>query len=97
MITTRFSFFLAGALLACVSTTVAAGESRSATLVVAGMTCASCPITVRKVLTSVSGVTEATVNYKTHEAQVRFDPDKVQAEQLAKAVTDIGFPATVKK
>ena len=92
-----FRTLLAGTFLALASTTVTAGESRSATLAVAGMTCASCPITVKKVLMRIPGVTEATVSYKTREAQVQFDPDKVQVEQLATAVTDIGFPTTLKK
>ncbi|MEO8132760.1 MAG: heavy metal-associated domain-containing protein [Betaproteobacteria bacterium] len=91
----KFSVVLVGVLLAFVASTVTAGESKSATLVVEGMTCASCPI--KTVLKKVPGVSEANVNYKTREAQVEFDPDKVQVAQLAKVVTDIGFPATVKK
>ena len=94
---TQFRVFLAGTLLAFIASTVAAGESRSVTLIVTGMTCASCPITVKTLLTKVPGVTEASVSAKSGEAQVRFDPDKVQAEQLAKAVTEIGFPTTVKR
>lgn len=93
----QFRVLLAGTLLAFVAGAVAAGESRSATLVVTGMTCASCPITVKTLLKKVPGVTEASVDSKTGEAQVQFDPDKVQAEQLAKAVTEIGFPTTVKR
>ena len=93
----QLRIFLAGALLAFVASTVAAGESKSATLVVTGMTCASCPITVKTLLKKVPGVTEASVNARTGETQVHFDPDKVKAEQLAKAVTEIGFPTTVKR
>lgn len=74
-----------------------AGETRTATLQVEGMTCASCPITVKQVLKKQAGVTEVSVDYKTQVAIVSFDPAKVQAEQLAKAVTAFGFPTTVKK
>ena len=93
----QFKSLLALSLLAIVSSTTAAGESRSATLDVQGMTCVSCPITVRTLLKKIPGVTEATIDYKTREAHIQFDPDKVRAEQLAKAVTEIGYPATVKK
>ena len=95
---TKFRVLLASALLVSAATAVATGELQSqVTLTVEGMTCASCPITVKRLLANVPGVSEASVNYKTREAQVWFDPDKVQADQLARAVTDIGFPAKVKK
>ena len=79
------------------SQTATAGEIRTATLEVTGMTCASCPLTVKQVLKKQPGVSEASVDYKTQIALVKFDSDKVQPEQLAKAVTDIGFPSTVRK
>jgi len=74
-----------------------AGESHSVTLQVSGMTCASCPLTVRQVLKKQPGVSEASVDNKAQTAQVRFDPEKIQPEQLAKALTENGFPATVKR
>lgn len=74
-----------------------AGEIRTATLDVKGMTCASFPLTVKQVLKKQSGVSEASVDYKTQVAQVKFDPDKVLPEQLARAVTDLGLPTTVMK
>ncbi len=89
-------------LLACAAFTLMsqlamAGDIRTATLDVTGMTCASCPLTVKQILKQQPGVREANVDLKTHIAQVKFDPDKVQPEQLAKAVTDSGFPSTVRK
>ena len=83
--------------IALLSHSAFAGDIRSATLEVSGMTCASCPLTVKQTLKKQPGVSEASVDYKSHVAQVKFDPDKIQPEQLAKAVTDIGFPTTVKK
>ena len=83
--------------LAVLANTTSAGELRSTTLVVREMTCASCPLTVKQILKKQAGVSEATVDYKSQLAQVKFDPEKIQPEQLAKAVTDIGFPTTVKK
>ena len=94
---TRFNASMSAVLLALAMGGAGAAEPQSATLAIEGMTCASCPITVKKVLKKITGVTEASVDYKTGEAKVRFDPEKVQPEQLARAVTGIGFPATVKK
>ena len=82
---------------AILSPAALAADIGSATLEVKGMTCASCPLTVKQLLKKQPGVTEASVDYKLQIAQIKFDPDKTQPERLAKAVTDIGFPTTVKK
>ena len=76
---------------------LAARELQAVTLDVKGMTCAACPITVKRVLKRVPGVVDATVDYKAHTAEVRFDPDQVQPAELARAVTSAGFPTTVRK
>jgi mercuric ion binding protein len=75
----------------------AAGGERTATLDVRGMTCAACPITVRKVLKRVPGVADASVDLKSATAEVKFDSDRVQPDDFAKAVTGAGFPATVRR
>ena len=86
-----------GVLLVSTALQIQAGENASTTLDVRGMNCASCPLTVKAVLKKVPGVSDVSVDYPRHSAEVRFDPDKTRPEQLAKAVTDIGFPTTVKK
>ncbi len=83
------------ALSLCSGTAIAV--ENSATLEVKGMTCSACPLTVKQLLKKQPGVSEAGVDLKTQTALVKFDPDKIQPEQLAKAVSDIGFPTTVKK
>lgn len=80
-----------------ISTAAMAIDEKSTTLDVQGMTCASCPITVKQVLKKVPGVGDVSVDLKSHSALVRFDADKTQPALLAKAVTDFGFPTTVKK
>ena len=72
-----------------------AAESRTVTLGVEHMTCAACPITVRKALSQVAGVGESTVDMKTHTASVTFDPAKTTPQALATAVSRAGFPAKV--
>ena len=75
--------------------TAHAAEPRTVTLGVEHMTCAACPITVRKALSHVAGVSVSTVDMKAHTATITFDPARTTAEALATAVTDAGFPAKV--
>ena len=72
-----------------------AAEPRTITLGVEHMTCAACPITVRKALSHVAGVTQSTVDMEAHTATVTFDPGKTTPEALATAVSEAGFPAKV--
>jgi len=59
-------------------------------LAVQGMTCASCAAKIEKRLNSLDGV-EATVNYATDKATVRYDPTAVEPAALVAAVTDLGY------
>ena len=43
------------------------------------------------------GVLEAKADLATKSAEAKYDPDKVSPEALAKAVTNAGYPAIVKK
>ena len=83
------------ALIAVVSPVWAA--SQIITLSVPGMTCAACPITVKKALTKVEGVTKAEVSYEKREAIVTFDDAKTSAQALTKATEDTGYPSSVKQ
>ena len=84
-------------LLSFATFSVGAAESRSATLIVKQMTCAACPVTVKKLLAKVPGVREVAVSLATEQAEVVFDPEKVAPDHLAKLVSDSGFPTVVKK
>jgi mercuric ion binding protein len=88
---------LASLLFAIALPAVAGGAAQTATLDVRNMTCASCPITVRQVLRRQPGVTGAKVDLRSHSAEVKFDPAKAQPEQLAKAVSEAGFPTSVRR
>ena len=87
---------LAVALLSSHSTSVSAA-TRMATLSVPGMTCAACPLTVKKALSRIEGVNSVTVNYGAKEATVSFDDTKTTVQALTKATADAGYPATEKK
>jgi len=62
---------------------------------VQNMTCALCPITVKKSLQQVPGVAEANVDLDKKTATVRFDPDRISTAALVKATTDAGYPSTI--
>lgn len=53
--------------------------TQSVTLSVPGMNCATCPITVKKALTKVSGVSKIDVNLDRREARVTFDDAKANS------------------
>ena len=94
---TMVKLLLGGTVLVLLSGNTTSSEIQSVTLKIEDMTCASCPLTVKQALKKVSGVTEVHVDFKTKLAQVKFDPDKTQPEQLARVVTQIGYPTAVKK
>ena len=71
--------------------------SKTVTLSVPGMFCATCPITVKKALTTVAGVTQVTVDLEKKQAVVTFDDAKTNAVALTKATTNAGYPSTVKE
>lgn len=74
-----------------------ASKPETVTLDVQNMTCAVCPITVKKALEKVSGVSEVKVDFEHKTATVHFDLDRANAAVLTKATTDAGFPSTIRK
>ena len=90
-----FRSFVFAMFFAFASVTFAADAANKVTLKVQGMSCAACPITVKKALKKVPGVADVTVDYKAGTAEVSYDPKKVNPEELAKATTEAGYPTTV--
>ena len=70
--------------------------TQTVTLSVPGMTCASCPITVKKALNKVEGVENIEVNLEKKEAVVTFDDAKTTVETLLEATKNAGFPSSVR-
>lgn len=77
--------------------TLFAGALQTVTLDVQNMTCAVCPITVKKALERLSGVTEVKVDFDKKTATLSFDPDKASLAALTKATADAGYPSSVHK
>ncbi len=71
--------------------------TKTAVLSVSGMTCASCPITVKKALNKVTGVEKVDINFEKREATVTYDDAKTNVEALTKATKDAGYPSTAKQ
>lgn len=67
---------------------------QSVTLSVPGMSCATCPITVKKALTQINGVIGVKSNLAKRETTVVFDDARVKVDVLTKATTEAGFPSS---
>ena len=76
-------------------TTSAWATTRTVTLSVPGMNCATCPITVKKALGKVEGVTKTEVNLEKRAAVVTFDDTRTNLEALTRATGDAGYPSTL--
>jgi len=83
-----------------ISTVAPAGELKTVTLSVDKMTCNMCPITVKKALRKVEGVTEVSAKYEGDGigwATVTYDPSKVKIEDLTFATGQAGYPSRLKQ
>lgn len=60
---------------------------------VENMTCATCPITVRRAMQGVDGVSDVTIDFEAKTATARFDPAQTTVETIAAASADAGYPA----
>lgn len=73
------------------ATQVAAIETQ--TFAVENMTCALCPVTVKKAMAGVEGVRSVEVDFNAKTATVVFDPGLTTADAIAAASTNAGYPA----
>jgi len=73
--------------------TSAWAASKTVTLSVPGMTCWACPITIKKALTELDGVTDTEVSFDKKEALVTFDDTKTSVSALIEATTNAGYPS----
>lgn len=73
-----------------------AAHARTATFAIANMTCATCPITVKKAMQGVNGVKSVSVDFDSKTATVAFDPSVTNVKAIAAASTNAGYPASIK-
>ena len=64
---------------------------KTLTLPVEGMTCASCVARVEKAMGRIEGIEDLHVNLATEEVTFSFDTERVDLENVAKAVKDSGY------
>ena len=82
--------------LAAQSVAAQVTATQTATFAIQNMTCALCPVTVRKAMEGVSGVKSVSVDFDAKTATVVFDPSVTSIEAIAAASTNAGYPATAK-
>ncbi len=68
----------------------------TAVLHVSGMTCSACPITIRRRLLTMRGVSKAVVKMAAGTATVSFEDNVQSAAAMADAITKLGYPTTLK-
>jgi mercuric ion binding protein len=71
----------------------AAVHMETRTFAVENMTCALCPVTVRKAMEKVTGVQSVTVDFGAKTAAVMFDSSIATPEAIAQASSNAGYPA----
>ena len=87
--TTGIAIILAGASLA------ATAAPKTVTLAIPSMDCPVCPITVKKALSQVPGVSQTNVNFDKRQAIVKFDDARTNVGALTEATKNAGYPSTV--
>ena len=87
-------FQLALTMLAAL-TSPAWAAPQTVTLSLPTMDCPVCPITVKKALGRVAGVSDTKVNFDKREATVVFDNTRTDVEALSRATQDAGYPSTL--
>lgn len=70
---------------------------KTVTLSIPGMDCPVCPITVKKALSQVSGVSQTIVNFERRQAIVTFDDAKTTVGALTDSTKNAGYPSTLAK
>lgn len=68
---------------------------QTVTFTVDNMTCALCPVTVKRAMESVEGVRAVEIDFAARTASVTFDPAATSADAIAAASENAGYPARV--
>ena len=76
------------------SITSAYAAEKSVVLTVPGMTCPTCPVTLKKALLKEQGVSGVKVLYEKKQLVVAYDDTKTTPSDLTKATAAVGFPST---
>jgi len=75
----------------------AIAQEQTVTMHVSGMTCGTCPISIRHRALQMKGVHAATADINTALATVTFEDSEQSPQAIAQAITTLGYPATIEK
>ncbi|RME14158.1 MAG: heavy-metal-associated domain-containing protein [Bdellovibrio sp.] len=64
---------------------------------VEGMTCATCPLTVKASVKKLDGIFSVEASLENKSASVEYDPQKTNVETIKKKIDSIGYKAIPKK
>jgi len=70
-------------------------QEKTVRMHVSGMTCGTCPISVRHRAMQMKGVHSAAVDLDTALATVTFEDSEQSPQAIAQAITKLGYPATI--
>lgn len=82
-------------ILSSVLSQAALATTRTVTLALPGMTCPTCPITIKKSLEKITGVHAITSDVSRRTVTVTYDDARTQPTALTRATTDAGYPSTI--
>lgn len=74
---------------------LASAATRSVTLAIPTMDCPVCPLTVKRALSKVPGVSHVEVSYEKRQAVVMFDNTKSDVGALTESTKNAGYPSTM--
>lgn len=57
------------------------------------LTCPACSITIERALDRVPGIADTNVDTAAGTVMVTFDPQRTNTPEIARAITEAGFPA----
>jgi len=86
-----------GLALTLLVATPASAATRTVVLSVPGMTCPSCPVTLRKALDRVPGVRVVSADLNKRTLEVKVTDSQVTDQEITSTTTNVGFPSTVVK
>jgi len=67
--------------------------TKTASLILEGITCAACVWLNERHVNALPGVLDFAVNYSTHRARVQWDDSQIHLSDILKAIADIGYVA----
>lgn len=74
---------------------LASAATKTVTLAIPTMDCPVCPLTVKRALSKVPGVSQVEVSYEKRQAVVMFDDTKAAVSTLTESTKNAGYPSTM--